>query len=95
MTTEIAWLHGICAIIIWPEAFSLANTLRAANDVKFCMVWSVFSMWLFRIVFSYILGVYFHMGLYGVWIAMIIDWCVRAMFFIDRYRGTKWQQHCI
>lgn len=95
MTTEIAWLHGICAIIIWPEAFSLANTLRAANDVKFCMVWSVFSMWIFRIVFSYILGVYFQMGLYGVWIAMIIDWCVRAIFFIVRYRGTRWQMHCI
>ncbi|MDD4844195.1 MAG: MATE family efflux transporter [Anaerotignum sp.] len=95
LATEISWLHGICAIIIWPEAFSLASTLRAANDVKFCMIWSVFSMWVFRIVFSYILGVYFEMGLFGVWVAMIIDWCVRAIFFICRYRGTKWQLHRI
>lgn len=95
LATEISWLHGIFAIIIWPEAFSLANTLRAANDVKYCMIWSIFSMWLFRIVFSYILGVYFEMGLFGVWIAMIIDWCVRALFFILRYRGTKWQLHKI
>lgn len=95
LATEIAWLHGICAVLIWPEAFPLANTLRAANDVKFCMVWSIFSMWLFRFVFSYILGVYFGLGLFGVWIAMIIDWCVRAMFFITRYRGEKWQKHKI
>ncbi len=95
LATEISWLHGICAIIIWPEAFSLPSTLRAANDVKFCMVWSIFSMWLFRIVFSYILGVHFQMGLFGVWIAMIIDWCVRALFFIVRYRGKKWQLHRI
>ncbi|WP_304507852.1 MATE family efflux transporter [Anaerotignum sp.] len=95
LATEIAWLHGICAAMIWPEAFPLANTLRAANDVKFCMIWSIFSMWVFRIVFSYILGVYFGMGLFGVWVAMIIDWCVRALFFIVRYRGTKWQLHKI
>ncbi|NCC15875.1 MAG: MATE family efflux transporter [Clostridia bacterium] len=95
LATEISWLHGICAIIIWPEAFSLPNTLRAANDVRFCMVWSIFSMWFFRIVFSYILGVYFEMGLFGVWVAMIIDWCVRALFFIVRYHGTKWQLHRI
>lgn len=95
LATEITWLHGICAVIIWPEAFSLPSTLRAANDVKFCMVWSIFSMWVFRIVFSYILGVYFEMGLFGVWTAMIIDWCVRAIFFIYRYRGTKWQLHKI
>ena len=95
LATEISWLHGICAIIIWPEAFSLPSTLRAANDVKFCMVCSVFSMWIFRVVFSYILGVYFHMGLVGVWVAMIIDWCVRALFFIVRYRGKKWQMHQI
>ncbi|MDD3393551.1 MAG: MATE family efflux transporter [Anaerotignum sp.] len=95
LATEISWLHGICAIIIWPEAFSLPNTLRAANDVRFCMVWSIFSMWFFRIVFSYILGVYFEMGLFGVWVAMIIDWCVRALFFIVRYHGKKWQMHRI
>lgn len=95
LATEISWLHGICGIIIWPEAFSLPNTLRASNDVRFCMVWSIFSMWFFRIVFSYILGVHFGMGLFGVWVAMIVDWCVRALFFIVRYHGTKWQMHRI
>ncbi len=95
LATEIIWLHAICATLLWPESFSLPHALRAANDVKFCMVWSVFSMWSFRFAFSYVLGVYFEMGLFGVWVAMIIDWCVRAAFFIVRYRGTKWQKHRI
>lgn len=93
LTTKIAWMHGIATILIWPEAFTLPNTLRAASDVKYCMVWSIFSMWVFRIAFSYILGVYFGLGLVGVWMAMIIDWVVRACFFIVRYRGTKWQRY--
>lgn len=90
-TQKIIWYHGIVAVLIWPEAFTLANTLRAASDVKYCMVWSIVSMWVFRIGFSYILGVKLGWGVFGVWVAMTIDWVVRAMLFLWRYRGTKWQ----
>lgn len=91
LTKQIVWWHAACAVLIWPEAFSLANTLRAASDVKYCMVWSVISMWVFRIGFSWLLGVKMQMGVFGVWVAMTIDWLVRAILFIIRYRGTKWQ----
>lgn len=94
-TKQIAWYHGICCMFIWPEAFTLANTLRAARDVKYCMVWSIISMWVFRIGFSYIIGVRMGMGVLGVWIAMTIDWAVRAVLFILRYRGTKWQKEAV
>lgn len=89
-TKQIVWYHGICCMFIWPEAFTLANTLRAARDVRYCMILSIVSMWVFRIGFSYILGVKFGMGVFGVWIAMTIDWAVRAALFLLRYRGTKW-----
>jgi len=94
-TKQIIWYHGICCLFIWPEAFTLANTLRAARDVKYCMVWSIISMWVFRIGFSYILGVRMEMGVFGVWVAMSIDWAVRALLFIIRYRGTKWYREAI
>ncbi|WP_416387495.1 MATE family efflux transporter [Chakrabartyella piscis] len=95
LTYTITWLHGVLVFLYWPESFSLPNTLRSANDVKYCMYASIFSMWVFRIGFSYILGVWLDMGLIGIWIAMFIDWFVRALFFVLRYRGTKWQQHKI
>lgn len=94
-TYAIVWYHGITGIIIWPEAFTLANTLRAASDVKYCMVWSIISMWVFRIGFSYIIAVWMDWGVFGVWVAMSIDWVVRAILFIIRYRGTKWQHAAI
>ena len=91
MVREIIIMHSVCAIFIWPLSFTIPNTLRAANDVTFCMAVSVVSMWIFRIGFSYILGQYAQLGVLGVWMAMIIDWAVRSLFFIARYRGTKWQ----
>lgn len=94
-TKQIIWYHGICCMLIWPEAFTLPNTLRAASDVKFCMILSIISMWVFRIAFSYIIAVRMGMGVLGVWIAMTVDWAVRAVLFIIRYRGKRWQHKSI
>ena len=94
-TKQIIWYHGICCMLIWPEAFTLPNTLRASSDVKFCMILSIISMWVFRIAFSYIIAVRMGMGVLGVWIAMTIDWAVRAVLFIIRYRGKRWQHKSI
>lgn len=92
MAEEIILYHAVCAVLIWPAAFTLPNTLRAANDVGFCMVVSVASMWIFRIGLSFILSKNLGMGVFGVWVAMTIDWVVRAVFFVFRYRGTKWEK---
>lgn len=89
--SKILILHGCCAIIIWPAAFNIPSALRAAGDVKYCMILSIVSMWVCRIICSYILGKYMGFGVFGVWIAMILDWVVRSIFFIIRYRGSKWE----
>lgn len=93
VSRNIIFYHGSLSIIIWTVSFVLPNTLRAANDVKFCMIVATLSMWIFRIGFSYILGRYMNMGVFGVWVAMSIDWVFRAIFFITRYRGSKWKLH--
>ena len=47
------------------------------------------SMWVFRIITAYVFSYFFHLGLFGVWVAMIIDWCFRALLYTIRYvRGT-------
>jgi len=92
LTKILVWIHCAGAIVMWPVAFTLPNALRAANDVRMPMVTSVFSMVVFRILFSVILGIHFQMGVIGVWIAMIMDWIFRLTLFILRYRKGKWKQ---
>lgn len=94
-TTEITIFYGVCCIIIWPLAFTTPATFRAAGDARMCMVISVASMWIFRIIFSYILGKYMGMGLFGVWAAMIVDWIVRSVCFLVRYASGKWKHTAI
>lgn len=87
----LVMIHNGMAMLMWPAAFTLPNALRAASDVKFTMVVSLASMAVFRIAFSYILGVGLGWGAIGVWIAMVIDWVCRIIFNIARYRGGKWE----
>lgn len=95
MTRQILMYHGVCACTIWPLSFSLPNTLRASNDVKLTMWISIFSMWIFRIAFSYVLGRYLGWGVFGIWVAMTIDWLFRSICFTIRYCSNGWQKQKI
>ena len=90
-TEEIMVFHSVMAMIIWPAAFTLPNVFRAANDVRFTMIVGVISMWVFRIICAFIFGKYMGMGVFGAWAAMVLDWIVRAVFFLGHYRRGKWK----
>ena len=87
--------------MIWVVAFCLPNAFRAANDIRFTMVVSVFSMWIFRVALAYILAqdtvsVWklfsfpgMGLGVMGVWIAMTVDWAARTVFFLHRFLSGK------
>lgn len=88
--TIIFW-HSVVGILMWPIAFDLPSTFRAAGDVKFPMIISTISMYLCRLVVGYVLAVNFHMGVFGTWIGMFVDWIFRAIVFSFRYIRGKWK----
>lgn len=92
LTTEILLFHSACCVLIWPLSFTFPNTMRAANDVRFCMIVAVVSMWVWRIGFAYVLCGLFSLGVMGVWIAMTIDWLFRTVCFVVRYYRGKWKR---
>lgn len=95
MAFQILLLHGIAAILIWPISFTLPNALRAAGDVVFPMFLSIFSMFAFRVGFSFLFASLFQMGLLSVWLAMFIDWAFRSICFTLRWRSGKWKRFSV
>ena len=89
---QILYVFALCNGIIWTLSFVLPNSLRAAGDVRFTMLTSILSMWVFRIGFSYILAGMLGLGVQGVWYAMYIDWVVRVVVFVFRFRSGKWKE---
>lgn len=96
-TGELAYTlifyHCILSTFFWPPSFALPNALRAAGDVKFTMWVSMISMWVWRIGFSYILAIVFEIGVFGVWIAMTVDWVCRSSCFVYRFYKEKYRSH--
>ncbi len=87
---NLVTISCIVSTLFWTHSFSLPNALRASNDARFTMVVSIFSMWIFRIGFSYLLCLQLNMGVTGIWVAMGIDWLFRGILFTHRFKSEKW-----
>ncbi|ADC47615.1 MatE efflux family protein [Methanobrevibacter ruminantium M1] len=93
LTYQMVVWHGIFAVLIWPIAFTLPTTFRGAGDAKWPMAVSLSVMFICRIALSYVIADFMGVGVFGTWIAMFIDWYVRAAFYVYRYFSGKWMEY--
>ena len=91
LTYILVVIHNAFAIFLWPLAFTFSNGLRAAGDVRFTMIVSICSMFVLRISCAYILAIFLHLGVIGVWIAMGLDWTFCSTTFMIRFKRGKWK----
>ena len=93
MTIFLLVYNCICCMIVHPLSFAQSNALRVVVDVRFTMIVAIASMWPRRVGMAYILGQGLGLGVIGVWIAMTMDWVVRAFLFTNRVRTVKWLKY--
>ena len=93
MASEVLQAYAIASALFWPMAFTLPNSLRAAGDAVFTMIISLASMFICRVLCSYVFACDWGLGwgLFGVWMAMFADWVVRGVFFFFRYLKGGWK----
>ena len=89
--------HCAFAAAIWPIGFMIPSSFRAVGDVRYSLVVSMVSMWVFRVAGSYVFaldsvsvfGLFklpgLGMGIMGVWVAMTVDWVFRSTLFLIHY----------
>lgn len=65
--------------------------MQAAGDTQYPVVISVLSMWGVATLLSYVFGIMFGWGLVGIWIAMALDECLRAVIFFIRWKRGGWR----
>lgn len=84
-------MHNLLAAVLHPTSFNLANSLRAAGDVRYTVYVGAFSMVAFRLGSARLFGAVLGWGVTGVWIAMGMDWLARFTCFVHRYYQKSWQ----
>ena len=65
--------------------------MQAAGDTQYPVFISVLSMWGVATLLSYVFGIVLGWGLVGIWMAMALDECVRAVIFYIRWKRGGWR----
>ena len=90
---NLMMLYIVGAPILLSFGFVFPGGLRAAGDAKYTSVIALLTMWMFRVTLGYVFGIVLKMDIFGVWLAMVLEWGVRGFFFYIRYKGDKWYKH--
>ena len=93
LCTTVVHMFNVASVFFWATSFTLPNALRAGGDAKYTMTVSIISMWLFRVILSYVFVLQFQLGLAGVWLGMFCDWVFRSICFLIRYVRGKGMNH--
>ena len=97
---DIAKKVMICDLVLEVgRAFNIifVRTMQTSGDVLFPTVLSVIFCWVVAVGGSFILGSksLLGYGIIGVWVAMALDECMRAIIFLIRFKSGKWQKTTI
>ena len=91
---EAAYFTGFSALVsifsIYSYSFVPMNAFRAAGDVKFPLIVSLSSMFVFRIGLAFILAKGFGLKLESVWLGMGADWLFRAILNMIHIKRGAW-----
>ena len=71
---------------------TLVRCLQATGDVKYPVYLGVVFMWGVATLGSFIFGNVLGLGLVGVWIAMALDECIRAVLLMIRWMKKEWMK---
>lgn len=98
---EIATLtSSLLVISIYIEAGRSLNlitipALKGAGDIKFPVLYGLFSMWCIMVLGAYILGFKLGFGLLGIWFAIGTDETLRGIVMIFRWKSKRWMTKAI
>jgi len=91
----IVIIHNVFAALVQPFAMPLSSGLRAAGDVQFSLWSSLLCTVVFRTALSFVLGLWLNMGIVGIAWAMVLDWCLKALLDVLRFRSGKWRNKAV
>ena len=91
LTLLLVLIHNIFSALVFPFADPLGKGLRACGDVNFTMATSLFTTLGVRLCFSILFALVLHQGVLGIAYAMCLDWTIRGLIFIWRYKKGSWE----
>jgi putative MATE family efflux protein len=75
--------------------FTMGGALRGSGDTRFTLATTTINWFVVRlplaVLFTFSLG----LGLAGIWLAVLVDYCVRAVILSLRFRSGRWAKRVL
>ncbi len=68
----------------------LSAALRGAGDIKYVMFTGLIGVWGMRLLMTVLFHRYLGLGALSVWVAYTMDFLVRSMMYLHRFKRGKW-----
>lgn len=69
--------------------------LKGAGDVDFPVKMGIVSMWGIGIVFAFLFGIVFKLGVVGIWLGISMDEWTRGIIMFFRWKSKIWQKKIV
>lgn len=88
-------LHKLLLLSIYYETGRSMNlvtisALKGSGDVKFPMIYGIFSMWGIMVLGSFVFGIKLGFGLTAIWLSIATDEFSRGVVMVLRWKSKKW-----
>ena len=70
--------------------FAMGGALRGSGDTRFTLATTIVNWFAVRLPLAVLLGFVVGLGLAGIWLAVLLDYCVRACILALRFRSGRW-----
>ena len=84
LKVEILLEFGRSLNLIW------IGGLKGAGDIRFPVLYGMFSNWCIMVFLSWLLGLKMGMGIVGCWIGIALDETTRGIVMIFRWLSKRW-----
>ena len=91
LTVDFIWILGAVQPLMAVE-FALGGALRGAGDTRFPLLAVFVGLFLFRLIPASLAALVFGATLQVVWSALILDYAIKAVLLVARFRRGRWQR---
>ena len=75
--------------------FTIGGSLRGAGDTRFTLIATIVNWFVVRLPLAVLLAFPLRLGLAGIWLAVLADYCVRASILALRFRSGRWSRRLL
>ena len=71
------------------------GALRGSGDTRFTLATTIVNWFVVRLPLAVLFAFPLGLGLAGIWLAVLVDYCVRAVILAMRFRSGRWAKRVL